>query len=57
MQTSQIVVLIRDAKTGKVLYEPPRLPGSEGEYNTWLSREKSGLGRASKNEWKITSEV
>ena len=57
MQTSKIAVLIRDGKTGKVVYEPPPLAGPEREDNTWLVRRKIGLGRASKNEWDINSSV
>ena len=50
-----MLLLVRDAKTGKILYEPPLDP--DGESSTWLIRHKAGLGRASKNEWKIVSEV
>lgn len=50
MQTSKVLVLIRDAKTGKILSSPP-------DDELWLSREKSGIGRASKNEWTVGSLV
>ncbi|KAL9600390.1 MAG: hypothetical protein Q9219_003240 [cf. Caloplaca sp. 3 TL-2023] len=43
-------VLIRDAKTSKILSSPPK-------NQCWLSREKAGLGRASKNEWIVKAEV
>lgn len=46
MQTSKVLVLIRDAKTGKILTSPP-------DDELWLNREKSGIGRASKNEWTV----
>jgi hypothetical protein len=45
-----MIVLVRDAKTGRILVQPP-------ERELWLIREKSGLGRASKNEWNILEEV
>ena len=51
MQSSRVVVLIRDAKTGKILVKPPEKP----ENQTWLVRTKCGLGRASKKEWNVTS--
>ena len=41
---------MRDAKTGKILHSPP--PDER-----WLKREKSGLGRASKNEWDVIASV
>lgn len=50
MESTRLVVLIRDAKTSKILSSPP----SE---ELWLSREKAGLGRASKNDWTIRAEV
>lgn len=50
MQTYRVLVLVRDAKTGEILMSPP-------EDQLWLLREKSGLGRAVKNEWKILKEV
>lgn len=51
LQSRQVVTLIRDVKTGQILYKPPE--GPDGQY--WLSRTKSGLGRASKNEYDVTS--
>ena len=51
MQSSRVLVLIRDAKTGNILTKP-----DEGQENqNWLARSKSGLGRASKNDWDVTS--
>ncbi len=46
MKSSSIVVVIRDAKTGRILFQPPR-------EELWLTRVKRGIGRASKNEWTI----
>ncbi|KAL8990195.1 MAG: hypothetical protein Q9169_008185 [Polycauliona sp. 2 TL-2023] len=50
MLASKVVLLVRDAKTSKILRSPP-------EEQLWLHREKTGLGRASKNEWDIKAEV
>ncbi|KAL9004683.1 MAG: hypothetical protein Q9188_002498, partial [Gyalolechia gomerana] len=50
MQSSRVVVLIRDAKTSNILSSPPK-------DQRWLNREKAGLGRASKNEWIVRTEV
>ena len=50
MQTSKVLVLIRDAKTGKILTSPP-------DDELWLNRNKSGVGRASKNEWTVRTFV
>ena len=50
MQTNNVLVLIRDAKTSKFLRKPP-------DEEMWLSRHKAGIGRASKNEWTVTKEV
>lgn len=50
METSLVVCLVRDAVTGKTLVSPP-------ETQLWLLREKSGLGRASKNEWNVITQV
>ena len=57
MRTDSVLCLIRDAKTGKVLHKPPlSAPGDDCD-NLWLARERSGLGRASKNEWNILERV
>jgi hypothetical protein len=50
MQSSKIVVLVRDAESGKLLIKPP-------EEERWLFREKSGLGRASRNDWHIIKSI
>jgi hypothetical protein len=50
MQTSCLVLLVRDGKTGSILVKPP-------EEETWLVREKTGLGRAARNEWNIIQKV
>jgi len=46
MKSSAVVVVIRDAKTGRIVFQPP-------SDQFWLTRVKSGIGRASKNEWTI----
>ncbi|TVY41459.1 hypothetical protein LOCC1_G005137, partial [Lachnellula occidentalis] len=50
MQTHQILVLVRDAESGKLLITPP-------EDERWLLREKSGLGRAVRNEWNVIKSI
>ncbi|OCK76507.1 hypothetical protein K432DRAFT_335574 [Lepidopterella palustris CBS 459.81] len=50
METAHIIVLVRDAKTGRTLISPP-------ENELWLVREKVGLGRASKKDYNIISYV
>jgi len=50
MQTHQLLVLVRDAESGKLLITPP-------EEERWLLREKSGLGRAVKNEWNVIKRI
>ncbi|PVH94676.1 hypothetical protein DM02DRAFT_602165 [Periconia macrospinosa] len=45
MLTFELLVLVRDAKTGDILVKPPK-------EERWLIREKIGWGRASKNEYK-----
>ncbi|KAL8979797.1 MAG: hypothetical protein Q9205_004956 [Flavoplaca limonia] len=50
MLASKVVLLVRDAKTSKILRSPPK-------EQLWLYREKAGLGRASKNDWIVRSEV
>lgn len=47
MQSTKVLVLIRDAKTSKIVSSPP-------DDQLWQYREKSGLGRASRNEWEKT---
>ena len=50
MQTHELLVLVRDADTGRLLITPP-------EEERWLMREKSGLGRASKKAWNVMKSV
>ena len=50
METSRVVVLIRDAKTGRILKSPP-------DEHLWLARTKSGFGRASRTDWDVVLEV
>ncbi|PTB63083.1 hypothetical protein BBK36DRAFT_1182780 [Trichoderma citrinoviride] len=50
MRTGELLVLVRDGKTGRVITAPP-------EEHLWTYRSKSGIGRASKNEWKNVLEV
>ena len=50
MQTYRVLLLVRDAKTGEIVISPPK-------EQLWLLREKSGLGRAVKHEWKVLKEV
>ena len=50
MQSCEVCVLIRDAKTSEILRSPP-------DKELWLHRQKSGIGRASKNEWTVVAEV
>ncbi|KAF2808929.1 uncharacterized protein BDZ99DRAFT_444814 [Mytilinidion resinicola] len=50
METSQVIVLVRDARTGRVLVTPP-------DDQLWLVREKMGLGRASKNDYHVLRSV
>jgi len=50
METYELRALVRDPKTGRILIQPP---GKE----LWLIREKSGWGRASRNEFKNNLEV
>lgn len=50
MQTHRVLLLVRDAKTGRILLSPP-------EAELWLIRRKSGLGRAVKHEWNVQRKV
>lgn len=50
MQTHRLVLLVRDAESGKLLVKPP-------EEERWLWREKSGLGRAVKNVWNVLKRI
>ncbi|KAK5122094.1 hypothetical protein LTR85_004340 [Meristemomyces frigidus] len=44
MQSGRLCLLVRDAKTGRILVKPP-------EEHLWIVWYKSGMGHASKNEW------
>ncbi|KAH0489941.1 hypothetical protein TgHK011_001430 [Trichoderma gracile] len=50
MRTGELLVLVRDGKTGRVITAPP-------DEHLWTYRSKSGIGRASKNEWQNVLEV
>ncbi|ROW02401.1 hypothetical protein VMCG_06073 [Cytospora schulzeri] len=50
MQSGSIQILVRDGKTGQIVRAPL-------QDERWLHRVKSGLGRASKNEWEVVQEV
>jgi hypothetical protein len=50
MQTHRLLLLVRDAETGRLLVKPP-------EEERWLLREKSGIGRASRNEWNVLKKI
>jgi hypothetical protein len=49
-ETCEIRALVRDRKTGRILIQPP-------EEELWLLREKSGWGRATRNEFSIIGEI
>jgi hypothetical protein len=44
MMTFELILLVGDAKTGSILVKPPK-------EERWLIREKSGYGRASRNDY------
>lgn len=50
MRTGDLLIMVRDGKTGRVITAPP-------EEQLWTYRMKQGLGRASKNEWRNVLEV
>lgn len=50
METWELRALVRDRKTGRILIQPPR-------EELWLLREKSGWGRATRNEFDVIGEV
>ncbi|KAF5009291.1 hypothetical protein FDECE_4503 [Fusarium decemcellulare] len=50
MRTGEVLILVRDGKTGRVITAPP-------DEQLWTYRKKQGLGRASKNEWSNFLEV
>lgn len=50
MRSGEVLVLVRDGKTGRVITAPP-------DKHLWTYRRKHGVGRASKNEWDNVLEV
>lgn len=50
MESGKLCVLVRDAKTGRVIVKPP-------DEHLWRTRRKAGMGRAVKNEWVIGKKV
>ncbi|KAK2616618.1 hypothetical protein QQS21_000441 [Conoideocrella luteorostrata] len=50
MRSGDLLVLVRDGKTGRVITAPP-------EEHLWTYRKKQGIGRASKHEWVNVLEV
>jgi hypothetical protein len=50
MQSRRLLILVRDAETGRILVKPP-------EEERWLIRKKSGLGRAAKGQWDVVKKV
>lgn len=44
MRTGELLLMVRDGKTGRVITAPP-------EEQLWTYRVKQGIGRASKNDW------
>jgi hypothetical protein len=50
MQSHRLLMLVRDAETGRILVKPP-------EDERWLIRGKSGMGRAAKGEWNTIKSV
>jgi hypothetical protein len=49
-ETWEIRALVRDRKTGRILIQPPK-------DELWLLREKSGWGRATRNEFDVIGEI
>lgn len=50
MRAGELLVLVRDGKTGRVITAPP-------EEQLWTYRQKQGIGRASKNDYVNVLEV
>ena len=50
MQTPKVVILVRDGKTGQIIVKPP-------PEENWLTRSKSGTGRALKNDFEVGEHV
>jgi hypothetical protein len=49
-ETWEIRALVRDRKTGRILIQPPK-------EELWILREKSGWGRANRNDFKVIGEI
>ena len=47
---SELCLLVRDAKTGRIIVRPP-------EEHLWLIRERLNNGRTARGQWKVTSKV
>jgi hypothetical protein len=50
MQPSKTVILVRDGKTGRFITKP------EDEH-LWLIRQKEGVGRATRNPWRVLEQI
>ena len=50
METSRLLILVRDGKTGRIIWTPP-------EDELWLARTKHGYGRAARTEWETVRYV
>ncbi|KAF2126227.1 hypothetical protein P153DRAFT_378428 [Dothidotthia symphoricarpi CBS 119687] len=50
LETFELRALVRDRKTGRILITPP-------EDELWILRQKSGWGRAARNEFDILGEI
>ncbi|KAI1754831.1 hypothetical protein F4782DRAFT_528188 [Xylaria castorea] len=51
MQTGEILLAVRDGRTGKIITAP------RGKDVLWTLRSKKGIGRAAKNEWDVELEI
>lgn len=52
MQGGNLLIAVRDGVTGQVVTAPDK-----DQDERWIHRSKSGLGRASKNEWEVLKEI
>ncbi|CAG1962744.1 unnamed protein product [Fusarium graminearum] len=50
MRAGEVLVMVRDGKTGRVITAPPK-------EHLWTYRKKAGLGRAARNEWENILEM
>ncbi|KAI1112839.1 hypothetical protein F5Y14DRAFT_244471 [Nemania sp. NC0429] len=51
MRTGEILLAVRDGKTGKIITAPRK------DEALWTLRSKKGMGRAAKNEWEVELEI